>query len=142
MKQLLSLLCLSFISLVIFSFSNSRAQNYSKQTPLEESIKRGAEVYQGFCMRCHLPNGNGVASVYPPVANSNWLTEKREESIHAVKYGLKGEIEVNGETYNNLMSPMGLSDKEVADVMNYIMNNFKNTQKTPVTPKEVAKIKK
>ena len=116
----------------------------AKQEPseLEKSITRGKAVYQDFCLHCHLPNGKGVPGNFPPLDGSNWLTDKREESIHAVKYGQSGEIVVNGQRYNNAMPPMGLSDKEVADVMNYIMNSWSNTQEKPVTEEEVQQIKK
>jgi mono/diheme cytochrome c family protein len=139
---------LVIISFFVFAFSllfwetKPSGLNNQEQTELTESIKRGNVVYDNFCMRCHLPDGSGVEGVYPPLLNSNWLSDKRTESIKAVKYGLKGEIEVNGETYTNMMAPMGLSDQEVADVMNYIMNNFENEQKNPVTPAEVQAIKK
>ncbi|MDT0554463.1 c-type cytochrome [Patiriisocius hiemis] len=113
-----------------------------KQTPLEKSIERGAVVYKDFCVQCHLPTGKGVPGNFPPLAGSNWLTEKRTESIHAVKYGQKGEIKVNGVTYNGIMTPMGLSDKEIADVLNYSMNSWGNTQKVMVTEEEVAKVSK
>ena len=39
---------------------------------------------------------------------------------------MSGEINVNGVTYNNVMATMGLSDEEVADVMNYINNSWGN----------------
>lgn len=112
------------------------------QTPLEQSIERGSIVYREFCAQCHRPKGNGVGRSYPPLAGSDWLTDKRTESIHAVKYGLNGPIEVIGEKYNNVMAPMGLSDKEIADVMNYTMNTWGNTQKEMVTVKEVAAVEK
>jgi len=114
----------------------------SQETPLQQSMKRGEAVYLDFCQRCHLPNGKGVGATYPPLDGSNWLTEKRTESLHSIKYGLNGEIQVNGETYNNVMTPMGLSDDEVADVMNYVMNSWSNTQETMVTEDEVSAIKK
>lgn len=116
----------------------------AKQEPseLEKSITRGKTIYQDFCLHCHLPNGKGVPGNFPPLDGSDWLTDKREESIHAVKYGQSGEIVVNGERYNNAMPPMGLSDKEVADVMNYVMNSWSNTQEKPVTEAEVQQIKK
>lgn len=123
----------------LISQSNKTA---AQETPLQQSISRGEGVYLDFCQRCHLPNGKGVGTTYPPLADSDWLTEKREESIHSVKYGLNGEIEVNGTVYNNVMTPMGLSDEEVADVMNYIMNSWGNTQEQMVTEEEVAVIKK
>lgn len=111
------------------------------QTPLQASIERGGMVYTDFCMQCHLANGKGIPGNFPPLANSNWLKDKRAESIHAVKFGQKGEIEVNGKVYNGVMAPMGLSDQEVADVMNYVMNNWGNKQEKMVTEAEVAEIK-
>ncbi|WP_272973956.1 c-type cytochrome [Croceibacter atlanticus] len=117
-------------------------KTFSQESPLEQSIKRGEAVYIDFCKRCHMPNGKGVGTTYPPLAGSNWLEEKRKESIHSVKYGLNGGIQVNGKTYNNVMTPLGLSDDEVADVMNYVMNSWGNTQETMVTEDEVSAIKK
>jgi mono/diheme cytochrome c family protein len=91
------------------------------KTPLQISVERGAEIYKGFCTQCHMPNGKGVAGVFPPLNPSDWLTQKRKQSIHAIKYGLKGPIVVNGDNYDNIMLPLGLSDQEVADVMNYTL---------------------
>ncbi|MEZ4875307.1 MAG: cytochrome c [Flavobacteriaceae bacterium] len=113
-----------------------------KQDPLKESMERGGMAYTDFCMQCHMANGLGVPGVFPPLSQSNWLTEKRKESIHAVKYGQTGEIEVNGKKYNSVMVSMGLSDEEVADVLNYVMNSWGNSQKEMVTPEEVSKVLK
>jgi len=115
---------------------------HSEEIDLNTSIERGGLIYTDFCMQCHLANGMGIPGTFPPLAKSNWLIEKRMESIHAVKFGQRGEIEVNGVLYNGLMAPMGLTDQEVADVMNYVMNSWGNTQKQMVTPDEVSKIKK
>jgi len=107
-----------------------------------KSIQRGALVYEDFCMNCHLANGEGVSGVYPPLANSDFLTKNGEASIRAVKFGMQGEIVVNGETYNSVMAPLGLTDKEVADVMNYINTQWGNKTKKMLTEAEVAKLKK
>lgn len=107
-----------------------------------ESYKRGKEIYNDFCVTCHLANGKGIPGNFPPLDGSNWLTEKREESISAVKHGLKGPIEVNGEEYNSVMVDLGLTDQEVADVMNYINNSWSNQIKEPVTEEEVAAVEK
>ena len=116
------------------------SEKSSTQTPLKASITRGKEVYSDLCVTCHLPNGKGIAGTYPPLDGSNWLTEKREESIRGVKYGMKGPIEVNGEKYDNIMTPMGLSDQEVADAMNYVMNSWSNNIDDMATVEEVAAI--
>ncbi len=93
---------------------------------LIQSMKRGEEIYQDFCINCHMHGGEGVSGVFPPLAGADYLLEKREESIYAVKYGQKGEITVNGVKYNNIMLPLYLSDEEVADVMNYVLNSWEN----------------
>lgn len=116
---------------------------YTQQSELQKSIARGKEVYSDFCITCHMANGTGTAGVFPPLAGSDWLKAKpAEDAIKAVKYGLNGAIKVNGKTYNSAMMPMGLSDEEVADVLNYVMNNWGNTQKKMITEEQVSKIKK
>lgn len=109
---------------------------------LLESKARGKEIYADFCMQCHLPDGKGSPNVFPPLAGSDWLINKRTESIYSIKYGLNGPIEVNGKTYNSAMTSLGLEDEEIADVMNYIMNSWGNTQEKIVTVEEVTKVKK
>ncbi|MFD1095512.1 c-type cytochrome [Salegentibacter chungangensis] len=111
------------------------------QSPQEKSIAEGKKIYSKLCAACHLPGGKGIPGTYPPLAGSDWLTEKRKESIRAVKYGLEGDIVVNGKKYNNLMTPMGLDDQQVADVMNYVMSSWGNELTDMVTPQEVANIK-
>ena len=112
-----------------------------KQNPdLKESIARGILVYEDFCMNCHMPKGEGVPAAFPPLADSDYLLNKRQESIRAVKFGLSGEITVNGKQYNSAMAALGLSDGEVADVMNYILNSWGNEDGQMVTTSEVSKI--
>lgn len=105
---------------------------------LSESIKRGQTVYSDFCISCHMEKGEGVPYTFPPLAKSDYLASNREASIRGVKYGQRGEITVNGVVYNNTMMPMGLEDQEIADVLNYVMNSWGNSQDKPVTPEEVA----
>ncbi|QHI34881.1 Soluble aldose sugar dehydrogenase YliI [Kordia antarctica] len=106
------------------------------------STKRGKVIYDNVCVQCHMANGEGVANVFPPLAKSNWLKDKVTESIRSIKYGLQGEITVNGEKYNSVMSPLGLSDQEVADVMNYTSNVWGNISDQMFTAEQVSKVKK
>lgn len=139
MKLIISII-VAFISLMTNSSDNTEPNVITD--PLQESISRGKEVYSDFCTSCHLPNGQGVKNVYPPLASSDYLMNKRKESIAAIKYGLEGEIVVNGKIYNNYMGALGLTDTEVADVMNYITNSWGNKNDKMVTKDEVSKIKK
>ncbi|WP_244299709.1 c-type cytochrome [Aquimarina algiphila] len=152
-KRLKQLLIFEIIILVmsvsILAQKGNTDYTYISNTELEiqdailsESIARGKEIYADFCMQCHLPDGKGTPKVFPPLAGSDWLVNKRKESIHSIKYGLNGPIEVNGISYNSAMTSLGLEDEEIADVMNYIMNTWGNTQKKMVTTQEVSKVKK
>lgn len=89
-----------------------------------------------------MENGEGVPYTFPPLANSDYLLQKRAESIKGVKYGRQGELIVNGVTYNNTMAPLGLEDEEVVDVMNYILNSWGNSSDKMVTLEEVKSITK
>ncbi|REE24520.1 c-type cytochrome [Winogradskyella pacifica] len=124
--------------------SNTIAQNHNtvnQDNPkLIASIERGKIVYNDMCITCHLPNGKGVPRAFPPLADSDFLRENQTESIKAVKYGMSGEIVVNGITYNSTMAPLGLSDNEVADVINYINNSWGNTINNFVTPEKVSEL--
>ncbi len=111
-----------------------------KASQLEDSIKRGETVYSDMCITCHMANGEGVLRAFPPLAASDYLRDNQTKSIKGVKKGMSGEIVVNGITYNGVMAPLGLSDDEVADVMNYINNSWKNDINNFVTPEKVSKL--
>jgi mono/diheme cytochrome c family protein len=121
---------------VIFIISSSLFQD----TSLKKSMERGSEIYADFCVTCHLEKGEGVAHVFPPLAQSDYLVENREASIRGVKFGQQGEIIVNGITYNSAMADLGLEDEEIADVMNYVLNSWGNSSDKMVTTEEVALI--
>ncbi len=134
---------LFILSIIFFSFLSSIVIIDSNQNdPLKESIARGSEIYTDFCMQCHLPNGEGVENTFPPLANSDYLIQNRKASIRGIKFGQQGELIVNGKKYNGNMTPMGLEDDEIADVMNYITNSWGNKNNKIVTVEEVSKIKK
>jgi mono/diheme cytochrome c family protein len=108
----------------------------------EERKKRGKVLYEEFCVTCHRENGTGFGKLYPPLAKSDFLINNREASIRAVKYGMQGEIIVNGTKYNKKMDPLGLTNEEVTDIMNYILNAWGNQTQHKVTIGEVEKIQK
>ena len=114
---------------------------YQKK-PLEQSITDGEEIYQDFCIQCHLDNGEGVSGVFPPLAKSDYLINNIEMSIRGLKYGLSGPIVVNGEQYDGIMQNQGLDDVEIADVMNYILNNWGNEFNQVITAEQVDNIEK
>lgn len=127
-----------FLVMGLLAFSSCFSQNKA----LQDSMERGRLVYEDFCVTCHLPHGEGVEDVYPPLAKSDYLQKNLHASIKGVKYGQKGEIMVNGKTYNGYMAPLGLEDDEIADVMNYITNSWGNKNEKIISETEVSEIKK
>lgn len=108
--------------------------------PIEKSIADGEEIYQDFCLQCHLSNGEGVSGIYPPLANSDYLFDDIERSISNIKYGLSGPIIVNDQEYNAVMLNNGLDDEEIADVMNYILNSWGNKSDEIITKERVSQV--
>jgi mono/diheme cytochrome c family protein len=116
--------------------------HFKPQKSKAESIAAGKEIYQDFCVICHLSNGEGVSGVFPPLKASDYLFENINRSIAGIKYGLKGEITVNDEIYDGVMANQGLEEEEIADVMNYILNQWGNQSKEFITPQQVAAVPK
>mgnify|MGYP001337072668 FL=1 len=115
---------------------------FQKEKTFEESISDGKLIYEDFCVQCHLNNGQGIEKIYPPLNNSDYLLENIDKSIYSIKYGLKGEITVNGIKYDGVMISQGLEDVEIADVMNYITNSWDNNLNIQITKKRVSELKK
>ena len=133
MKQLFYIYCISLFGFLSY---------VQPQKTIEKSISDGKEIYQDFCVQCHLDNGKGVPGTFPPLAKSDYLQNNIEASIRGIKYGQRGKITVNGIDYDGIMSHQGLVDEEVADVMNYILNSWGNITKGQISISQVAEVQK
>ena len=114
---------------------------YQEKTK-EESKVAGEEIYQDFCLQCHLTTGAGVSGVFPPLKDSDYLMNNIDKSIAGIKFGLKGEIVVNDEIYDGVMAKQGLDNEEIADVMNYILNQWGNSYDAQITTQQVSEVQK
>lgn len=93
---------------------------------LQESMKRGKEVYTLHCQNCHMENGEGTEGINPPLAKTTYLKDTKK-NIGIILNGQTGEVVVNGKKYNAIMNPMNyLDDAEIADVLNYVRNSWGN----------------
>ncbi len=96
---------------------------------LAESMKKGKLIYETNCQACHMANGEGLAGIFPPLASADYLQDL-PKTVESIVKGLTGEVTVNGIKYNGTMSAMPLSNKELADLLNYVYNNWGNEPKT------------
>ena len=110
--------------------------------PDAASMERGKAVYSRTCIACHQPTGMGLPPVFPPLAGSEWIAKDASIAVRNIINGMQGPISVKGVTYTSMMPPVaGLSDKDIADVVNYVNNTWGNAGPS-VTEAEVAAIKK
>lgn len=106
-----------------------------------QADNEGLLVYRKFCLSCHQSDGSGVPGMFPPLQNNERVQKDEGRLIKIVIEGMTGEIDVNGDIYNNYMPPMNyLTNEQIADVLSYIRSNFGN-EAPPVSPEKVSKFR-
>ncbi len=140
-KIIIALSLLSFLFLMAFSISqvtiasNTTVNHTVMLMPQDdgalsaERLAAGKAVYEGkgTCSVCHQPTGVGMPPTFPPLAKADYLLADSKRAIRQTMYGSKEPITVNGTTYpGGIMTIVPLSDQEVTDVVNYILNSWGN----------------
>ena len=123
--------------------SESEAETESSEISEEVSqlMTTGESVYSQYCLACHQTDGKGVPGSFPPLVQTEWVNGENARLISVVLNGLQGEISVNGETYNGVMTPHNfLTDEQVAGVLTYVRKSFGNDAE-PVSVEEVTEIR-
>jgi mono/diheme cytochrome c family protein len=110
---------------------------------------RGESVYSANCASCHQGNGQGIPGAFPPLAGGHapdLLVPDggRTYLIDVLLYGLQGQIEVEGQSYNGVMPAWAyLSDDDLAAVINHVLHAWDNADAlpdgfSPFVPDEIA----
>ncbi len=111
------------------------------QDDFSASQQRGKKIYTNNCATCHQADGKGIAGVFPPLAQSDYLLQNSARAIRQIKRGLQGKITVNGQIYNGVMPENPLKPQEIADVMNYINNAWGNKSNLVTVQKVMESLK-
>jgi cytochrome c551 len=91
----------------------------------KQYMAEGEQLYLKNCSNCHQRNGKGLALVYPPLAPSDFMDKRMDEVICLVRNGRKGELKVNGRSYNQPMPAIpSLTELEIAEIATYIYNSW------------------
>ena len=100
----------------------------------------GERLYAEKCANCHGDEGQGLRRVIPPLAKADYLADHQEDLPCIIRYGMKGEITVNGVSFSY---PMGanleLTDVEITNIINYINRSWGNDLER-VSPNQVTEI--
>jgi len=99
----------------------------SSKAHLALSIANGKVVYTQNCATCHQVDGHGVPNMNPPLIQTSYVLGDKTKLIKIVLNGFSEDVEINGNTYSNVMASHDfLKDQEIADVLTYIRNSFGN----------------
>ena len=108
---------------------------------LERKIESGEKIFKLRCASCHQANGLGIAGQFPPLAESKWVTSDPGLISKIIIKGLKGEIQVKGQTYGSNpaqnMVAVPIDDREIANVVTYVRQAWGN-EASEVSEEEVS----
>jgi nitrite reductase (NO-forming) len=122
--------------------SEAAASDSAGELTIEQQVAAGKALFEGTCSTCHMPQGQGIDGVFPPLAKSDYIAADPRSVARVTLHGLEGPITVNGKEYNSIMPPMGqLTDDEVANISTYVLNSWGNPGGR-VTKQEAAAIRK
>eukprot|EP01133_Synstelium_polycarpum_P013455 gene13455-15857_t len=122
MKRILLILVILSATLVKLSAQTK------KNAPVSALVMaNGKKVYNQYCLSCHMADGGGVQNMNPPLSKTSYVTGDKTRLIKVILNGFSESVEIDGETYTNVMAPHNfLKDQEIADVLSYIRNSFGN----------------
>lgn len=112
------------------------AKNNRNAKKLEREFPKGAAIFQSVCQNCHGKDGNGIASLAPPLNNSEWVKGDKNKLILIVLYGLTGPVKVDGKLYKapeingdmpGIFENKEFSDADIAQLLNFIRSSWNNT---------------
>ena len=102
----------------------------------------GAAIYSARCAACHQAGGTGLPGVFPPLAESEWVTGKEKTLIAAVLHGIEGPLTVKGQSYNGAMPAFAaqVNDAEMAALLSHVRSQWGNSA-APITAETVAAVR-
>ena len=107
---------------------------------LRQYLAEGKKLYEVNCANCHQMDGSGLARLYPPLKNSDYIISHKAEVICGIRYGQKGDLMVNGILFNQEMPPNAiLTDLEIAEIATYVFTEFADSVQI-ITLNEIAEI--
>jgi mono/diheme cytochrome c family protein len=85
----------------------------------------GLELYKTHCANCHQLDGTGLAGLYPPIYNSDYLKGNRLKMICLMHNGLNDSLTINGRKYKQAMpANKNLEPLDLAEITTYVYNKW------------------
>ncbi len=126
--------------------SNKREQKKA----IENKFAKGRRLFMTYCKICHGEKGEGLQSLGPPLAGSQWVTGNKEMLLAIVLQGLTGPVKVGDKLYETpevsgempgFAQNDKLSDTDIAQILSFIRSAWSNNAGS-VSSKEVQHARK
>jgi mono/diheme cytochrome c family protein len=119
----------------------TKSKFVSPKSIAASSVDRGKLLFTTYCLTCHQADGSGVPNLNPPLIKTIWVLGNKTTLIQQLLKGSQGKVEIDGETFHNVMPSMAhLNDQQIADVLSYVRNSFGN-KASFVAPAEVKLVR-
>ncbi|MBO1436397.1 c-type cytochrome [Meiothermus sp. CFH 77666] len=94
----------------------------------------GGQLYSQNCAGCHGASGQGIPGVFPPLAG-NPRVQDEAYVVKAIRQGISGPLEVNGQAYNGAMPAMPqISEADARAIAAYTRELGRAPTATPASP--------
>lgn len=114
--------------------------SYASKIKYRQYFNNGRQLYLNNCSNCHQKDGSGLARLYPPIKDSDYFRSDPERTICIIRYGQRGEIFVNGISFNQPMpANTELSNLEIAELMTYLYGNWSEKYRI-FSPNQVSEL--
>jgi mono/diheme cytochrome c family protein len=100
--------------------------------------KRGAALYTDHCSGCHQAGGGGIPGVFPPLASNDAVIAAEPADI--LKVVLQG-IPARGNYIAMPSFGRRLTDRQIADIANFVRTSWGNRAAPDATPAMVARLR-
>lgn len=135
MKSETRFMLLFFLPLIFLAGCGSKKKNeeqpevdFQTRVRIQQYVSAGRQLYNTHCANCHQAEGEGFAALYPPVKNADYFQEDVPRSVCIMKFGMEGEIMVNGKSYNQMMPAFNdLTNLELAEITTFLLNVFNDS---------------
>jgi mono/diheme cytochrome c family protein len=114
------------------------AASAAAQTSLAADHSPGAKIYRTLCAICHQPDGSGLATMQPRLADDPVVAGDPVILIKVLLQGPAAVLPPGRPHYQNVMPPMaGLPDRDLANVLTFVRKAFGHGA-APITADQIA----
>lgn len=139
MKRRIAIFAAIFAATAILALTGCGSQKDSARLPeemtpgcqslvgMEDAAVSGRATYRSLCTHCHQKDGIGVPGMVPSLADSGRLAADPEQGLRSIIASQSPSAHIDGMAVLDLVAPLEqLSDSEIADVLNYVLNAWGN----------------